>query len=650
MDIVSERDDVPKLLLASNPSHMELRARGSASAAHTHFDLRIEWHLGKQSVGGAVMQERSSKSADLAQSLEEFGESQGGVVVVTETYWFVLPPSSKGHLMWVMLSIMLIAFDMIAIPVTLAFDPEESLFMQVMNWISLCFWTFDILISFTSGYYHNGVPELRPWKIMTHYLRTWFLLDTIVVGVDWSSVVLMGERQQEVGMVRMGKTMRVLRIARSLRLLRLMKLHKMFEEVQDRIHSEIFHILIDVVKLTIVIVFINHFIACIWWAISDASESSSWIRAGDYVEQGLGYKYFTSLHWSLTQFTPASMEVTPKNLSERVFAVFVLLFALIVFSSFVSSITAAMTDLRKVSGIYDKNFAMLRRYLRERSISHDLSMRIVRYTEHRVVARKLHTQDTEVKLLDELSTPLRRELVREQYESTLSRHPLFKIVAEVDTIGMQHVCSIVSRVYFSSGDTAFMEGHYADKMFFVVSGKMRYFPPQGLENSMSDLQPSITNLTVSPSGKQFNLKRQSSYKSLDLWTVTQGDWCCEASLWTHWWHAGTLRVAEMSEVLAIESMAFAKVISLHKGVYHNVARYGRAFVLNLNEQQKACGGLVSDIACIDSEVWEEIALWAFNQDADRICSSSKEIDGVFPRCDAKKDGAALVNNEPLISL
>merc|ERR1719151_129950 len=32
----------------------------------------------------------------------------------------------------------------------------------------------------------------------------------------------------------------------------------------------------------------------------------------DFRDAPLSYQYFTSLHWSLTQFTPASMEVTPK--------------------------------------------------------------------------------------------------------------------------------------------------------------------------------------------------------------------------------------------------------------------------------------------------------------------------------------------------
>ena len=47
--------------------------------------------------------------------------------------------------------------------------------------------------------------------------------------------------------------------------------------------------------------------------------SSCFSRAEE--SKNLWYKYSTALHWSLTQFTPASMEVMPQNEYERFFTV-----------------------------------------------------------------------------------------------------------------------------------------------------------------------------------------------------------------------------------------------------------------------------------------------------------------------------------------
>merc|ERR1719181_2010605 len=97
------------------------------------------------------------------------------------------------------------------------------------------------------------------------------------------------------------------------------------------------------------------------------------------------YLYTTSLHWSLTQFTPASMEVYPENARERTFAIVVLVFALVTFSSFVSSITNAMTHLRNMNSEFEKQLLVFQRYLRYHRISTPLAVRMRRHLEHRLL-------------------------------------------------------------------------------------------------------------------------------------------------------------------------------------------------------------------------------------------------------------------------
>merc|ERR1712139_444488 len=105
-------------------------------------------------------------------------------------------------------------------------------------------------------------------------------------------------------------------------------------------------------------------------------DQTSWIEFHGFENEKLGYKYLSALHWTLTQFTPAGMEVYPHNPTERAFAVVVLLFALVFFSSFLSSITSAMTQLRQLNYATDQQFSLLRRFLKERQVSRELSTRI----------------------------------------------------------------------------------------------------------------------------------------------------------------------------------------------------------------------------------------------------------------------------------
>ena len=150
---------------------------------------------------------------------------------------------------------------------------------------------------------------------------------------------------------------------------------------------------------------------------------------------------------SLTQFTPASMEVTPKNTAERALTVVVLMFAMMVFSSFLSSITGAMTQLRQIHSQYDQNHSLLRRYLQRHLVDRDLSVRILRYVEHQMLIRKEMIQDKDVVLLDVLSKPLQQELVQAKMSPNLKVHPFFDMYSQTDDVAMRKASAMHIYIY-----------------------------------------------------------------------------------------------------------------------------------------------------------------------------------------------------------
>merc|ERR1712185_398781 len=92
----------------------------------------------------------------------------------------------------------------------------------------------------------------------------------------------------------------------------------------------------------------NHFVACAWYALGTIGHDlnqHNWLDAHHMLHFDAFYKYITAYHWSLTHFTPGSMHIQPMNALERLFAVLLLIWGMVVFSSFVSSITSAMTQI-----------------------------------------------------------------------------------------------------------------------------------------------------------------------------------------------------------------------------------------------------------------------------------------------------------------
>jgi CRP-like cAMP-binding protein len=268
------------------------------------------------------------------------------------------------------------------------------------------------------------------------------------------------------------------------------------------------------------------------------------------------------------------MEVFPRTIYERVFSVVVLVFALLVFSSFVSSITTSMTQLRNLSNMFDRNVSLLRRYLKYRQIPHDLSMRVLRYVEHQLSLRKQEIQENDVALLRLLSKPLQMELVQRTFEPTLCQHPFYRCFADTDPHAMKHACnSAVACLLLSAGDTLFTDGSRGKRMFFLVKGRLRYH---------DGTYPSTGN--VHELGK--------------------GSWCCEGALWTKWVHLGTMTADTDAELLSVESAELAAITSGHEKVVRATYLYGRAYVAYLNSQADA-GHPLSDLPTMSNENSQE---------------------------------------------
>jgi len=385
-------------------------------------------------------------------------------------------------------------------------------------------------------------------KIACHYFKTWFPLDFFIVGLDWFMILLGGMRSAN-GLMRIGKLFRAMRILRTLRLLRLAKLKQIMAMVQDRLDSEYLTITLSVIKLMVLIVAINHFIACVWFRLGnmevDGSKNNSWVYFYGFNQVPLSYQYLTSFHWSLTQFTPASMNVNPNNVNERLFAVLVLLFAMIVFSSFVSSITAAMNQLRNLGTKNGSQLWLLRKYLREQCVSRDLYLRLTRYatvTAERL-EKKVHQRD--VLYLNLLSGPLRVELTTELFKPVLTVNPFF------DRLGRQYIslmqkicCTALATVSFSRGDILFHPGEEASSMYLLTKGHMWY--SMLAQMKFSD-EPMNSQSKSSAGGTDFKIK----------------EWCCEAVLWVPWVHCGRMRAKAESEVATLDAKRFRELAVLH---------------------------------------------------------------------------------------
>src|ERR1700742_2714335 len=106
--------------------------------------------------------------------------------------------------------------------------------------------------------------------------------------------------------------------------------------------SDTLNAILGFLKVITVILFIAHWIACIFYAIGASeldNEPICWIVMSNIQDASVFDKYIISLYWAFTTMTTVGYgDVTPYTMSEKIYAMFSMLIACGVFAYVVGSI------------------------------------------------------------------------------------------------------------------------------------------------------------------------------------------------------------------------------------------------------------------------------------------------------------------------
>lgn len=472
-------------------------------------------------------------------------------------------PNSGRRILWDVLSVFVIGWDVLTVPLVAFEGVTENKVMDSMSLMTTIFWSLDILISFISGFYLGGVVEMRLAKIATAYAKKWLPLDLMIISADWSMYLAQAAFSEYIGLARITKTLRLSRILRLVRLIRLMKVPGLIEDIVANFQSESLLTMLGVTRSVGLIAIVNHFLACGWYAVGslELGFDQTWLDRLDIEQRDVPYRYTTALHWSLTQFTPASMEVFPTNSAERIFAICVLFSALVVFSTFVSSITNAMTNLRRINNERSQQQVFIRRYVTENQLSMELGNKITAFvrTHNFMAKRRVHEEDVQVfKVLPET---LRLTLHWEVYSDKLTPHPLFYHTKEVNEETLFEIChKSMTEVSVATGIELFCFGHTATKVYFMQSGVIEYHHEQ--HDSMVQV---------------VEAKAEGS-------SIRQ--WLCEVVLWVKWTHRGRVSAVAPCEIVALDAQSFRKIVSRSTHVLRGCCVYAQSYQKRILEASR----------------------------------------------------------------
>eukprot|EP00931_Biecheleriopsis_adriatica_P044333 TRINITY_DN25358_c0_g1_i1.p1 TRINITY_DN25358_c0_g1~~TRINITY_DN25358_c0_g1_i1.p1 ORF type:complete len:478 (+),score=55.25 TRINITY_DN25358_c0_g1_i1:51-1436(+) len=447
----------------------------------------------------------------------------------------------------------------------------------------------------------DGSVIMERAVVIKAYCKSWLLIDLIVVVPDWTTTIveLLGNSGEGMEYASMSRLLRMLRAVRILRLLRLLKLKKLMNMFYDSIDSEHMFIVINLARMIMIILLMNHYVACIWYAIGDLTRTNgsdtgrNWLEdvgKTPVFERSLGWRYATALHWSITQFTPASMDVYAVNLVERIYSVLILFWVLVAVSSFLGSVCASMTQLRNFGAEKTKSFWLLRRYLKENHVSMSLRDRILRYAEYQTELVAGKTNKDKVTLLSSLSDQLKRELASALFSPILVGHPLFCHISNQMPKIMHRLCNDAMKILsVAENDNVFRANEEASYMYFLKSGSYDY-----TLGSTMHTKPLLVNAN---------------------------EWVCEIVLWATWRHRGHLSSVDEGELLLIIPDKFAGTMRLHPRSWHFGRIYASKLMSYLNVSIR-----VTDITS-DDEIADFVQQSDIYDDVGRLAKEERNAKG-----------------------
>jgi len=482
-------------------------------------------------------------------------------------------PKSKKRMAWTYMSLLLVLYDVVMVPMVFFFEMSPVLFV---TWFARFFWSLDIAASFISGVYVNGTLQMDLTRIARAYAKSWFAFDLAVLVSEW--VIMAIEAN--------ASSMSLLRTVRVLRLMRLVRIHKL-KVVLSAVFStssEGVLVYLALVRTTCILLTFIHFLAGLLYKLG-RDRSDGWVRNEPGMENAAVLRlYITSMHYAVTQLHGTSI-VQPRSVFDQFIS------TSSIFICYVISAHYLGRTIHSVFLLFNSNAAELesisRCYVRDHHIDHDHAMRlksfVSAYCEQEGLCERM---EREAKLFAVLPAGLQYDLHQAAREPIIVNMLFLLELQEEDRRVSRRLCrEAVRDMALLAKDVAFYTGDVCTSMVFVSTGILNYHHGA---NEQYEHRVSLVKL-IHYSG----LRGTPTTSQI----VQPGHYLSEPVLWTRWEQHGQLYAIEDSSLLLMDSTVFARVITDYELASMLAVKYGRKYIWHLNNTTAAWSDLIKfDIA------------------------------------------------------
>ncbi|CAD8080266.1 unnamed protein product [Paramecium sonneborni] len=325
------------------------------------------------------------------------------LVTLKQPYTF--SPDGSMKMLWDLLCLLLVIYEMITIPFLISFEIEIS---QIFSRVSTAIFVFDILLNFNTGVYLEGKLNICRKAILREYISFWFWIDFIST---FPYDIIMDESSSLVQSAKLIRLLKFLRFIKVLKLIRLAKLKKIIDKFDEILSIKPgVAAIVNFCKLFFFVLFFAHVLGCIFHYLAQYEPSDdSWL--GDIYFSDWSIRYVNSLYWGIATMTTVGYgDISPQTPQERLIGILLLLIACGGFAFTMNSIGFALQEIDGQNKLKKEKINGINRFMKKAAISNQLQNRIRRYIEFVMESKSLVLQDLTNQVQVELANDLRKQI------------------------------------------------------------------------------------------------------------------------------------------------------------------------------------------------------------------------------------------------
>lgn len=211
-------------------------------------------------------------------------------------------PETLGKRSWDILLVFFVLYTTCVVPYRVCFHRDASGGFATFESVIDVGFSIDIVLNFFTGIYlPNGDISYDMRIVALMYVRGWFIVDFFsTIPLD-QVAKLFGVASTSSKALLSAKLLRGLKVLRLFKLARLRRLSKMFSTLEEAVNTN--QSMLSLVKLTLLMLIVAHFVACIWFATGSQGGDESWIHKFKYDDtERRDYallQYVASVYWAI---------------------------------------------------------------------------------------------------------------------------------------------------------------------------------------------------------------------------------------------------------------------------------------------------------------------------------------------------------------